>query len=494
MDQKIHSHNILSISEINTTLTRYILNILCCNILQPLQNGNEIFNAIQPQMLCEWQGVTYNSAQMGTDLLRYIEANREELELLVEGNLYDRDMTFDEYLTMMKKKETCGYEITLRIIGEMFQVPILVVCSDFLWISEKVEPINCGIVLVQNCEGVFYGTQGKNKVNIGVVPKVMSPLSKKSKTSTPRKGGDGESGEHPFQADLSPVVEKEVSQENVHTSDSAPFIPNITPIAKDQKILTERQLNVGGENKTTTKRLGVSGPSQKITLPVQDISKSMGGSDLVTVKKMNDKHVIVRLKCTQCPQDFFTMGGYNSHLLMDHKIRNYQLHPHVTISDEDKCLTTSEPSVVSGDITPDDDVHMKTLTMLDELKSDKSLPDIPPARKPVKVTRPVPEEDRDPEKFYCEYCEQDFFTKDGVKQHTDNVHFGRLNLIFGHDDDYVAHKKNSPKPPEENTRGIKKRKAEKSVKERHDSVSRRKRVRMSAKPIQSDSSSDVTDR
>ena len=131
----------------------YILNILCCNILQPLQNRNEIFNAITfstslfiTLITLTRQGVTYNSAQMHNDLLRYIEANCEEMELLVEGNLYDRDMTFDEYLTMMKKKETCGYEITLRIIGEMFQVPILVVRSDFLWISEKVEPINCGIV------------------------------------------------------------------------------------------------------------------------------------------------------------------------------------------------------------------------------------------------------------------------------------------------------------------------------------------------------------
>ena len=277
----------------------YILNILCCHILQPLQNRNEIFNAIRPQMICEQQGVTYNSVQMRKDLLWYIEANREELELLVEGNLYDRDMTFDEYLTMMKKNETCGYEITLRIIGEMFQVALLVVRSDFLWISEKVEPINCGIVLVQK---LFYGTQGKKKVNIGVVPKVMSPLSKKSKTSTPRKGGDGESGEHPFQADLSPVVEKEVSQENVHTSDSAALIPNIMPISKDQKILTEHQVIVGEEKKTTTKRLGVSGPLQKITLPVLDISKSMGGSDFVMVKKMNNKHVIVRLKCKRLQQ------------------------------------------------------------------------------------------------------------------------------------------------------------------------------------------------
>ena len=77
-----------------------------------------------------------------------------------------------------------------------------------------------------------------------------------------------------------------------------------------------------------------------------------------------------------------------------------------------------------------------------------------------------------------------------MKQHTDNVHFGHLDTIFGDNDDYISHKKNSPKPPEENTRGIKKRKREKSVKDRHDSVGRRKRVRMSTKPIQSDSSSD----
>ena len=328
-------------------------------------------------MVCEWQGVTYNLAQMRNDLLRYIEANRQELELLIGGNLYDRDMTFDEYVNMMKKNKTCGYEITLRIIGEMFQVPILVVRSDFLWISEKVKPINCGIVLVQNCEGCFYGTQGKKKVNMGVVLKVMSPLSKRSKTSTPRKSVDSESGDNPFKADLSSVVEKDVNQENLDTSDSGALIPNIKPIGKDQKILTERQVNVGDDNKTTTKRLGVTGPMQKITLPVLDISKSMGGSDFVTVKKMNDKHVIVRLRCKKCPCDFFTMGGYNNHLFMDHKIQNFRLHPPVTMTNEDKLVTTSEPSVLSADITPDEDINTNTPTMLDESKSDRSLPDIP---------------------------------------------------------------------------------------------------------------------
>ena len=84
----------------------------------------------------------------------------------------------------------------------------------------------------------------------------MSPLSKRSKTSTPRKGLDSRSGDNPFKVELSPVLEKEVNQENLDTSDSVALIPNIKPIAKGQKILTDHQLNVGDEKKTTTKHFG----------------------------------------------------------------------------------------------------------------------------------------------------------------------------------------------------------------------------------------------
>ena len=97
-------------------------------------------------------------------------------------------------------------------------------------------------------------TAGTLKLShIGVVPKVMSPLSKKSKMSTPRKGLDSESGENPFKTDLSPVVEKDISQENLGMSDSVVLIPDIKLIGKDQKILMERQVNVGEEKKTKTK-------------------------------------------------------------------------------------------------------------------------------------------------------------------------------------------------------------------------------------------------
>ena len=183
--------------------------------------------------------------------------------------------------------------------------------------------------------------------------------------------------------------------------------------------------------------MGVIGPSQKITLPVLDISKSMGGSDSVTVKKINDKHVIVRLRCTKCPHDFFTKGGYNNHLFMDHKIQNFQQHPPVTITNEGTLVTGSEPSVVSAEITRDEDVNTKTRAMSDEVKSDKSLPDIPAPRKPDNVTATVPEEDRDPEKFYCDYCKYCFFTNEGLRQHTDNAHFRCLEEIYRDNPVYV---------------------------------------------------------
>ena len=48
---------------------------------------------------------------------------------------------------------------------------------------------------------------------------------------------------------MSPVVEQDVSQENLGMSDFVALIPDIKPILKDQKILTDCQVNVGGNKK-----------------------------------------------------------------------------------------------------------------------------------------------------------------------------------------------------------------------------------------------------
>ena len=59
-------------------------------------------------MTCSRQGATYNSTQMRKDVLRYIDANKKELEDLVDNNLYEREMSFSEYVNMMENNVTCA--------------------------------------------------------------------------------------------------------------------------------------------------------------------------------------------------------------------------------------------------------------------------------------------------------------------------------------------------------------------------------------------------
>ena len=84
-------------------------------------------------------------------------------------------MTLEEYIKMMESEITCGYEATLLILAKMFNMKILVVRSDHLWLSESVAPINCDVVLVQNNADLFYGTKGKRKFDVGKVPKISTP-------------------------------------------------------------------------------------------------------------------------------------------------------------------------------------------------------------------------------------------------------------------------------------------------------------------------------
>ena len=177
-------------------------------------------------------------------------------------------------------------------------------------------------------------------------------------------------------------------------------------------------------------------------------------------------------------------------------------HPTITMTNNDKLVTSSEPSGVSGDITRDDDVKAKMPGKSDELTSEKSLPDIPPLKKPVNVTSPVPEGERDAEKFYCEYCTDSFYTIDGVRQHTDNAHFRCFDEIYGDDgngifvdDPFNSDDKNEgPQTHEKNSRGRTKRKQEKSAKERNDSVGRRRRVRMATQQKETESSTEVIEK
>ena len=59
----------------------------------------------------------------------------------------------------------------------MFKIPILVIRQDFVWISSKVAPIMCPVVLIQDETGFFLGTHTPNPIYVGSVPVVTVPYS-----------------------------------------------------------------------------------------------------------------------------------------------------------------------------------------------------------------------------------------------------------------------------------------------------------------------------
>ena len=86
---------------------------------------------------------------------------------------------------------TCGFETTLLILAHMFNIDILVLRQDFVWISSKVAPIMCPVVLVQDETGFFLGTCTDFPIHVGSVPVVTVPYSIMNEdlfaTSTPSR-------------------------------------------------------------------------------------------------------------------------------------------------------------------------------------------------------------------------------------------------------------------------------------------------------------------
>ena len=143
-----------------------------------------------------------------------------------------------------------------------------------------------------------------------------------------------------FESKLSPIVEK--GEVPVNTSTSPPvFVPILKPIVSGQKVLTESHLNIPQGGKVQTKRLGCYRTCPKSVFAYCRYFTKYGGSPSVTVRKIDDKDVIIRLQCTKCFCDFFTMQGYNNHLFMDHKIRRVDDYPPKTIKQMDSSMSTS---------------------------------------------------------------------------------------------------------------------------------------------------------
>ena len=134
---------------------------------------------------------SYTGNHMRYHLYQYCVENRDTVEPVVAEVLRKRKISYDMYLAKMYQCLTCGFETTLLILAHMFKIPILVIRQDFVWISSKVAPIMCPVVLVQDETGFFLGTRTPNPIYVGSVPVVTVPYSIMNEglfaTSTPSR-------------------------------------------------------------------------------------------------------------------------------------------------------------------------------------------------------------------------------------------------------------------------------------------------------------------
>ena len=107
-------------------------------------------------------------------LVKYCQEHLENIESVVKGPLEGRQMTLQQYIYKM----AIGYEITLLVLSQMFQIPILVIHADMLWLLQSVKPIDCPIILVQKLDGKFLGTRCKKPVHVGEVPRIKLNINK----------------------------------------------------------------------------------------------------------------------------------------------------------------------------------------------------------------------------------------------------------------------------------------------------------------------------
>ena len=169
---------------------------------------------------------------MRQHLIDYTEANHDHLQTVLSDNLRYRNMSLKDYIDAMKYTPTCGFDITLLILSIMFKIDILVVRSDFLWVSGEVAPNQCQIVLVQGCNGSFLGSKkidGSHLVNVGEVPKIVVNKRKNKNsvnTSTPLTNCKSKAAtlQKQMEEQLSPIIRERVNAGDLNAS----FDPNET--------------------------------------------------------------------------------------------------------------------------------------------------------------------------------------------------------------------------------------------------------------------------
>ena len=109
-----------------------------------------------------------------------------------------------------------GLEVTLLILSRMYRCGIMVIRSDFVWLSHNIKPELCPII-VQNATGQFMGTHVKKLLYVGEFVELFVCVRSKKPivTLTPQRDGSIGYFGPSAQEDLSPIAE--VSTTNTST-------------------------------------------------------------------------------------------------------------------------------------------------------------------------------------------------------------------------------------------------------------------------------------
>ena len=150
---------------------------------------------------------------MHLHLLDYTKENYGELETALKKPLEVCRQSLQNYLEVMEWTPSSGSEITLLILSHMFRISILVIRTDFIWVSENIAPFNADVVIVQNCNGHFLGMKriDSKLVDVGEVPQyiVNKCKSPSLKMSTPKERGNDKYVADVIDPGLSPILEQD---------------------------------------------------------------------------------------------------------------------------------------------------------------------------------------------------------------------------------------------------------------------------------------------
>ena len=177
--------------------------------LQLAQDLNQLFSAICLQIRVNLRGRTYSRAAMRVHVVNYCNENYKVLSRDLKGALKTRDLDLAGYLYKMQNTMMSGLEVTLLILSQVYRCGIMVIRSDFVWLSHNIKPELCPIIIMQNATGQFMGTHVKKPLYVGEFVESFACVRSKKPiiTSTPQRDGSIGYFGPSAQEDLSPIAE-----------------------------------------------------------------------------------------------------------------------------------------------------------------------------------------------------------------------------------------------------------------------------------------------